>query len=53
MAQRDENERWFEFDAEIACFARMKDNMSGGWGRGYKIIDEKLAAQIAEQARRL
>ncbi len=30
-------------DAEIACFAKMKDNMSGGWGMGYKIIDEVLA----------
>ncbi len=30
-------------DAEIACFAKMKDNMAGGWGMGYKIIDEVLA----------
>ena len=30
-------------DAEIACFARMKDNMSGGWGMGYKVVDEVLA----------
>ena len=30
-------------DAEIACFAEMKDNMSGGWGMGYKIIDEVVA----------
>ena len=30
-------------DAEIACFAKMKDGMSGGWGGGYTIIDEVLA----------
>ncbi len=30
-------------DAEIACFAKMKDGMSGGWGSGYAIIDELLA----------
>lgn len=30
-------------DAEIACFARMKDNMSGGWGMGYEVVDEVLA----------
>ena len=30
-------------DAEIACFAKMKDGMSGGWGKGYEIIDELLA----------
>jgi hypothetical protein len=30
-------------DAEIACFAKMKDGMSGGWGGGYAIIDELLA----------
>jgi len=30
-------------DAEIACFANMKDGMSGGWGSGYAIIDELLA----------
>jgi len=30
-------------DAEIACFAKMKDGMSGGWGGGYAIIDEILA----------
>lgn len=29
-------------DAEIACFAKMKDGMSGGWGKGYEIIDEIL-----------
>ncbi|MEM7366204.1 MAG: SRPBCC domain-containing protein [Pseudomonadota bacterium] len=29
-------------DAEIACFAEMKDGMSGGWGTGYGIIDEIL-----------
>lgn len=29
-------------DAEIACFAKMKDGMSGGWGSGYAIIDEML-----------
>ena len=30
-------------DAEIACFAKMKDGMSGGWGKGYTLIDELLA----------
>lgn len=30
-------------EAEIACFAKMKDGMSGGWGGGYAIIDELLA----------
>ena len=30
-------------DMEIACFAKMKDGMSGGWGKGYEIIDELLA----------
>lgn len=30
-------------EAEIACFAKMKDGMSGGWGMGYKLIDEILA----------
>lgn len=29
-------------DAEIACFAKMKDGMSGGWGKGYEIIDDVL-----------
>jgi uncharacterized protein YndB with AHSA1/START domain len=29
-------------DAEIACFAKIKDGMSGGWGKGYEIIDEIL-----------
>ena len=29
-------------DMEIACFAKMKDGMSGGWGKGYEIIDELL-----------
>lgn len=29
-------------DAEIACFAKMKDAMSGGWGSGYAIIDDIL-----------
>lgn len=29
--------------AEIACFTKMKDGMSGGWGSGYAIIDEMLA----------
>lgn len=29
-------------DAEITCFAEMKDAMSGGWGKGYEIIDELL-----------
>jgi len=30
-------------DAEIACFEKMKGGMSGGWGKGYEIIDELLA----------
>lgn len=30
-------------DAEIACFAKMKDGMSGGWGKGYEVIDGLLA----------
>lgn len=29
-------------DAEIACFAQMKDAMAGGWGKGYAVIDEVL-----------
>lgn len=29
-------------EAEIACFAKMKDGMSGGWGGGYALIDELL-----------
>lgn len=29
-------------DAEIACFAKMKDGMSGGWGSGYEIADQLL-----------
>ncbi len=28
--------------AEIACFAAMKDGMSGGWGKGFAMIDEIL-----------
>ncbi len=32
-------------DAELASFAKMKDGMSGGWGKGYEIIDE-LVAQL-------
>ena len=34
-------------DAEIACFAKMKDAMSGGWGGGYAIIDDVLAEMKA------
>lgn len=30
-------------EAEIACFSKMKDQMSGGWGGGYSIIDKVLA----------
>ena len=30
-------------DAEIACFAKMMEGMSGGWGKVYAIIDEILA----------
>lgn len=30
-------------DAEIACFANMMSNMDGGWGSGYKIMDEIFA----------
>lgn len=29
-------------DAEIACFAKMMEGMSKGWGSGYAIIDEIL-----------
>ena len=29
-------------EAELACFAQMMSNMDGGWGSGYKIIDEIL-----------
>ena len=29
-------------DAEIACFAEMKDGMAGGWGKGYELVDELL-----------
>lgn len=29
-------------DAEIACFDQMKDGMSGGWGAGFKLVDELL-----------
>lgn len=28
---------------EVAGFAKMKDGMSGGWGKGYEIIDQILA----------
>ncbi len=37
-------------DAEIACFAKMKDGMSGGWGKGYEIIDAMLAEVGAAHA---
>ena len=30
-------------DNEIAGFARLKDGMSGGWGKGYAITDEILS----------
>jgi uncharacterized protein YndB with AHSA1/START domain len=30
-------------DVELTCFADMMSNMDGGWGGGYKIIDEILA----------
>ncbi len=30
-------------DNEVAGFAKMKDGMSGGWGKGYEIIDQILA----------
>lgn len=30
-------------DDEIACFAQAMSNMDGGWGSGYRIIDEILA----------
>ena len=35
-------------EAEIACFAKMKDGMSGGWGGGYALIDELLGEMKAE-----
>ena len=28
--------------AEIACFDALKDDMSGGWGKGYEVIDRIL-----------
>lgn len=31
-------------EAEIACFDQMKDGMSGGWGMGFKLIDEMLVS---------
>ena len=34
-------------EAEIACFTKMKDGMSGGWGSGYAIIDEILLELLA------
>ena len=36
-------------DAEMACFAQMKDDMKGGWGMGYGIIDDVLAGFKAPQ----
>lgn len=33
--------------AEISCFAEMKDNMGGGWGAGYAIIDQLLQGMRA------
>jgi len=30
-------------EAEIACFDQMKDGMSGGWGMGFKLVDDLLA----------
>lgn len=30
--------------AEIECFSQMKDGMSGGWGMGFKLVDELLQA---------
>lgn len=35
-------------EAEIDCFAKMKDGMSSGWGKGYELIDELLAEFRAE-----
>lgn len=29
-------------EAEIACFDQMKDGMAGGWGAGFKLVDEIL-----------
>ncbi len=29
--------------AEIACFESMIDGMSGGWGKGFEVMDEILA----------
>ena len=31
-------------DEELACFAEMMSGMDGGWGKGYAIIDDILAA---------
>jgi uncharacterized protein YndB with AHSA1/START domain len=36
-------------DAEIACFAQAKDNMSAGWGKGFAIIDALLVELQAEK----
>ena len=35
-------------EAEIACFARMKDGMSGGWGKGYEVIDSIVSELEAD-----
>ncbi|MEM9621536.1 MAG: SRPBCC domain-containing protein [Pseudomonadota bacterium] len=35
-------------EAEIACFAKMKDGMRGGWGKGYEVIDAVLAELQAQ-----
>ena len=35
-------------DAEIACFTKVMAGMAGGWGKGFAIIDELLAALRAE-----
>lgn len=35
-------------DAEIACFSKMKDGMSSGWGSGFAVIDELLKASDAK-----
>ena len=37
-------------DAEIACFAKVMDNMDKGWGSGYAIMDEIFVELLAEKA---
>ena len=47
LMQRD-----VEFFAPAPTHAKMKDGMSGGWGKGYAIIDEILAELKAVEGAR-